>query len=90
MIVTIDNAGRMVIPKVFREALGLRPGEPLQIDVVEGRIVIEHEPVEWEVVVRDGFPVLSSADESRLPKITDDMLRETLEAVRDEGVAGRV
>lgn len=39
--ITIDRAGRVVIPKEIREAAGIEPGMPLQITCREGRIEIE-------------------------------------------------
>jgi AbrB family looped-hinge helix DNA binding protein len=32
--VSIDSAGRVVVPKRLRDALGLSPDTPLEIDVV--------------------------------------------------------
>lgn len=92
MIATIDKAGRLVIPKKLRDEMGLRPGVPLRIDFVDGRIVIDYKPVdEWEIVTgEDGFPVLHYTGERELPVVTEEMMRETLEAVRDEGVVGRL
>jgi AbrB family looped-hinge helix DNA binding protein len=37
----MDSAGRLVIPSEIRRQAGLRPGEPLEINVVDGRIEIE-------------------------------------------------
>jgi AbrB family looped-hinge helix DNA binding protein len=37
----IDRAGRIVVPKALREALGLRPGQPLEIRAGNGRLEIE-------------------------------------------------
>ncbi|NLA65471.1 MAG: AbrB/MazE/SpoVT family DNA-binding domain-containing protein [Leucobacter sp.] len=88
MIVTIDKAGRMVIPKRIREAMGVEPGMPLVIDYVDGKIEIEYAPVESEVLIaEDGLPLIVSKPAPGTPPLTDEMLREGLEAVRDEGVA---
>lgn len=38
MTVTIDKAGRVVIPAVVRERLGLRPGTPLDLSVEDAGI----------------------------------------------------
>lgn len=57
MIVTIDSAGRLVVPKPIRESAGLQPGEPLEIRVHDGRIEIEAAPREVRIDVRDGFRV---------------------------------
>ena len=39
--VTIDRAGRLVLPKEIREEAGIEPGMPLQIVCRDGRIEIE-------------------------------------------------
>ena len=84
MIATIDKAGRLVIPKALREAMGLQPGTPLTIDYVDGKIEIDYAPVEWRLRMHeDGLPILET--DAILPALTDEMIRETLEAVRNEG-----
>ena len=40
MQTTIDEAGRVVIPKAIRDGAGLRPGTPLEIVLVRGCIEI--------------------------------------------------
>jgi AbrB family looped-hinge helix DNA binding protein len=41
MNVTIDSAGRLVVPKAIRDAAELRPDMPLEIRCRDGRIEIE-------------------------------------------------
>ena len=41
MTVTMDAAGRVVLPKAIRERAQLRPGAPLEVRVVDGRIELE-------------------------------------------------
>src|SRR5437762_3337729 len=41
MNVTIDSAGRIVVPKPLRQALGLKPGQRLEIRTGDGCIEIE-------------------------------------------------
>lgn len=36
----MDEQGRVLIPQELREALGLRPGEPLDAEVEDGRLVL--------------------------------------------------
>lgn len=93
MIATIDKAGRIVIPKALRDAMGLKPGTRLDVSYVDGRLEIEYAAPEedvWEIVMENGFPVLRYIGEGELPPISDEMYRETLEAVRNEGVVGRL
>lgn len=40
MRVTIDAAGRLVVPKLLREQLGFAPGTELELDAVDGRLEI--------------------------------------------------
>lgn len=90
MIATIDKAGRLVVPKPIRDAMGLTPGAKLDISYGDGRIEIEYAPVEARVrIAEDGFPIIET-DEDHLQPVTDEMLRESIEGVRNEGVVGRV
>jgi len=40
LIKKIDNLGRVVVPKGYRQMLGLKPGDPLDVDVEGGVITI--------------------------------------------------
>ena len=44
MTVTIDSAGRLVVPKSIRDEAGLRPNLPLDIRCHDGRVEIEPAP----------------------------------------------
>jgi AbrB family looped-hinge helix DNA binding protein len=60
-IAQIDSAGRVVIPKAFRDALRLRPGDRLRVLTEGDALVLEPEPVFAETVeAPDGWPVLKS------------------------------
>ena len=41
MKVTLDAAGRIVVPKALRQTLGLKPGQALDIQAGDGRLEIE-------------------------------------------------
>ena len=41
MKTTLDDAGRLVVPKALRQALGLKAGQALEIRAVDGKLEIE-------------------------------------------------
>jgi bifunctional DNA-binding transcriptional regulator/antitoxin component of YhaV-PrlF toxin-antitoxin module len=55
MIITIDRAGRLVVPKALRDSIGLTAG-PVEIAVVGAALVIEAQHAGLEE--RDGHLVL--------------------------------
>lgn len=61
--VKISSKGQVVIPKSIRERLGLRPGDRVRIEVLEGRKAIIQPSVEppEEIFVRAGHNVLEEA-----------------------------
>ncbi len=80
MKTAIDRAGRVVIPKAMRQAIGLDGGGSVEVTVRDGRIEIEPTSVPMQVVKIDGFPVIQP--ESELPPLTAEMVRATLDQVR--------
>lgn len=80
MITTIDAAGRIVVPKALRQALGLRPGQSLEIRAGDGRLEIEVAATPLKLRKRGkgvvAFPAVP------LPKLTAEQVRDTLERIR--------
>jgi AbrB family looped-hinge helix DNA binding protein len=81
MKTTIDSAGRLVVPKPLRDALGLRGGEQLDIAVREnGRLELAVPATPMRLEPR-AHGVVAVADRE-MPTLTQDTVRETLERVR--------
>ena len=55
---TIDAAGRLVIPKLLRKRLNLGPGARLHAYEEDGRLVLAPGRLEPRLVERDGFLVV--------------------------------
>jgi AbrB family looped-hinge helix DNA binding protein len=77
---TIDGAGRVVIPKALRTALGLRAGQALEIRAVQGKIEIEVAATPMTLEKRDAALVAVAGRE--MPRLTAAEVREALETVR--------
>jgi AbrB family looped-hinge helix DNA binding protein len=83
MRVAIDSAGRVVLPKSIRDAVGLTGGQEVEIRLAG--VVIELEPVQPTVRLRERpgrLPVLEV--EGEVEPITDEDVRAGLEAQRAE------
>jgi AbrB family looped-hinge helix DNA binding protein len=80
MKVAIDAAGRIIVPKPLREALGIKPGQVLEIRAGEGRLEIEIAPTPMRLEKRGKG--LVAVPEEELPALTADQVRETLERTR--------
>jgi AbrB family looped-hinge helix DNA binding protein len=80
MIATIDKAGRIVVPKRLREELGFKPGQPLELSAVDGRLEIEHPTTSIHLEERDGQLVAVAG--RPMPALTPELVRETLEQIR--------
>ena len=69
MKAVIDRAGRIVVPKPLRQALGLKPGQLLEIRAGDGRLEKRGKG-------------LVAVPEAQLPPLTAEQVRDTLERVR--------
>ncbi len=79
MHVSIDSAGRVVVPKPFRDQLGISPATPLEIEVVDGHLELSV-PSEPPTVIEGAHgPCFAPTG----TPITDAQLRGVLEAVRE-------
>jgi len=80
MKITIDATGRLVVPKVVRDQLGLEGGMELEIRVREGRLELEPSPTPMRLV-RRGKGLVATSDEP-LPRLGADDVRAIVEAMR--------
>ena len=76
---SMDRAGRVVLPKPIREQLQLEPGESLEIESFEDHIVLR--PIRQHATMRKELGVLVF-DTSE--PITAATVQETIQRVRDE------
>ncbi|BDH59627.1 AbrB/MazE/SpoVT family DNA-binding domain-containing protein [Tsukamurella sp. PLM1] len=80
MRTTIDGAGRIVVPKAIRDAMGLTAGRAVDVTFADGRIEIEIAPAKVHVDTSGRLPVIRA--EEPMEPLTDEIVRTTLEAVR--------
>ena len=77
METTIDGAGRIVVPKVLRDALGLVPGTTLDVSAYGAGLALVPRGWAARVVEEEGRLVLATDRE-----ITDDELFALIDAAR--------
>jgi AbrB family looped-hinge helix DNA binding protein len=80
MKTTIDAAGRIVVPKAVRDALGLVAGQSLEIRAADGRIEIDIAPTPMQLKRRGRGAV--AVPERPLPVLTADEVRQAIERIR--------
>jgi AbrB family looped-hinge helix DNA binding protein len=80
MRTTIDGAGRIVVPKALRSALGFEENQELEIRAVDGRLEVEPAPTPMRLVRRGKG--LSAVSDRELPELTAETVRAALESVR--------
>src|SRR5215831_1576723 len=80
MHTTIDSAGRVVVPKRLREALGLRAGTRLGVSERNGAIILEPESVPMLLVGKGRRVAVEPA--KPLPALTAAEVRAILESGR--------
>jgi AbrB family looped-hinge helix DNA binding protein len=77
MQTTIDGAGRIVVPKAMREALGLTPGTPVDVSLYGNGLAIVPHGRAARLVEEHGHLVATS-DRT----VTDDELFALIDATR--------
>lgn len=90
MTTTIDRAGRLVIPKEMRESAGLSPGSTVTIRCQDGRVEIEPQYVEPQLIEGEHGLLLISHSPG-VPQLTGDDVRRSVHRLRrerEERIAG--
>lgn len=80
MVTAIDSAGRIVVPKPLRDALGFAPGQALEMTATDGRLQITIAATPMALKKR-GRGVVAVPDMA-LPELTSEVVRDTLERTR--------
>ena len=86
MKTTMDNAGRLVIPKEIRREAKLAPGVPLEIKWREGRIEIE--PAPTAVRLQRRGRLLVAMPRKKTPTLTPESVEQTRSKLVDERSQG--
>ena len=77
--VTIDKAGRIVVPKPVRDALHLKSGDQLEIEQDGDTLTLRHKPVRAKARKERGIWVFDTGG-----RITNEMVNEVLDQTRRE------
>ncbi len=80
MRTTIDSAGRIVVPKVLREALSLVPGQPLELEARDG--ALEVRVPDTPMRLEKGPRGVTAVPDEPLPVLTAEDVRSVLEQTR--------
>jgi AbrB family looped-hinge helix DNA binding protein len=75
---TIDAGGRVVIPKVLREKLGLVAGASVEITERDGSVEIA--PAATPMTLRGAEPVAIA--EQTMPSLSAEQVRDVVESIR--------
>jgi len=80
MSITIDAAGRVVIPQAMRRRLGLDAGARLEIEEIDGTVVLRPASRVTVEIAADGLPILRSPGADPL---SSDDVRQVIEETRE-------
>jgi AbrB family looped-hinge helix DNA binding protein len=82
MTVTIDSAGRLVIPKEIREEAEIEPGMPLEIAVRDGVIEISPQAQGVRLIRENGWLVAEPIEPG--PPLTNETVNRVIRRIRNE------
>jgi AbrB family looped-hinge helix DNA binding protein len=75
----LDKAGRIVLPKLVRDELQLAPGDSLEVDFSEERIVLRPARGKGQMKRESGVWVFDSGE-----ALSEETVRKTMRRVRDQ------
>jgi AbrB family looped-hinge helix DNA binding protein len=78
---TIDKAGRVVLPKPVRDALQISPGDSLELESSEDHIILRPAPSKGHMYKKQGLWVFDSGSAGT---ISADAVNKTIRRVRAE------
>jgi AbrB family looped-hinge helix DNA binding protein len=87
--ITIDSAGRIVIPKSVRERMQLTQGTQLELDVIGDRIELRHKTSEARVERRGKLRVVVEGEPFDAGRAVVDDREERLRQLSPKGKMGR-
>ena len=82
--ITIDKAGRVVIPKRMRDALQIRPGDSLEITASEEQIMLRPARAKGRLVKERGLWVYysgTSISPDEAARLVDNMREERIQSL---------
>ena len=80
MTITMDQAGRLVIPAEIRREAAIEPGVPLDVRLRDGVIEIQPQPV--AVIIQRRGRLLVASPVTKAPSLTHETVERTRRAVR--------
>lgn len=80
MVVTIDKAGRVVVPKPLRDLLHLEPGQELELEVIEGGLQLSIPA--GKMHLKEGPYGLHAVADKPQPTLRANQVRDILEQIR--------
>jgi AbrB family looped-hinge helix DNA binding protein len=84
MRATIDGAGRVVVPKPLRQAIGLEAGSEIEIRARDGRI--EMEPAPLDVRFQRRGDLLVAVPAKPVPPMPTSLVERTTASLRARGL----
>ena len=87
MRTTIDRAGRVVVPKPLRQAIGLQAGSEVEIRASNGRI--EMEPAPLEVRLERKGAILVAVPARPVPRMAATVVEDTIASLRARPIRSR-